>query len=513
MNKDISVIDLFAGPGGLGEGFSGYNETKKNHPFKLALSIEKDKFAHKTLELRAFFRQFSSGSVPREYYLYLAKPTEKAREKLFQKFPLQGNAAKDEAKKMTLGSKENNKIHDLIGAKISKKDNWVLIGGPPCQAYSLVGRSRMKNMPGKDFNKDERHFLYREYLKIISKFSPPVFIMENVKGILSTTVKGKRLFQKILSDLEHPQKLFPNSSKENCRYKIFSLVTEGLIPGYLTPSDYIIRSENYGVPQARHRVILLGIRSNIDISPVHLKSKNELIHLEDVISGLPKIRRRVSKGDDSDQDWINIIKSILRSSWISDPLIKNKLRKEIKKTIRTAKINFNHKSKYKPYKGKHRFLKSWLNDNSLITNCNHEPRGHISEDLQRYFYASCYATTFGKSPNLKEFPVELLPKHKNVKEALKKSLFNDRFRVQLKNKPATTITSHISKDGHYYIHPDSTQCRSLTVREAARLQTFPDNYLFEGPRTSQYQQVGNAVPPLLASQIAAIVYDVLKKMG
>ena len=147
----------------------------------------------------------------------------------------------------------------------------------------------------------------------------------------------------------------------------------------------------------------------------------------------------------------------------------------------------------------------WIIDPSLQDVIQHETRSHMVNDLKRYWFAATRAKETDISPRLSSFPPELQPNHKNAAAASRP--FEDRFRVQVSSGPATTIVSHISKDGHYYIHYDPSQCRSMTVREAARLQTFPDNYLFEGNRTQQYWQVGNAVPPFLARQIAEVVVD------
>ena len=148
-------------------------------------------------------------------------------------------------------------------------------------------------------------------------------------------------------------------------------------------------------------------------------------------------------------------------------------------------------------------VREWVRRDAPQEVVQHEARGHMGSDIARYAYASKYAAKYGVSPKLRHYPDPLLPNHKNARD--KNVPFADRFRVQTWEEPSTTVVSHISKDGHYYIHPDPEQARSLTVREAARLQTFPDNYFFAGNRTEQYHQVGNAVPPFLARQIGQVV--------
>lgn len=500
----IPIIDLFAGPGGLGEGFSALRH-RNRAVFRIGVSIEKDRFAHQTLELRAFFRQFPHRQVPPEYYDYLAGNI--SRDDLFAHFPAKAECARQEAWHAELGSKEFPPavVDARIRKAISNRDEWVLIGGPPCQAYSLVGRSRRKNDP--TFATDEKHFLYQQYLRILAMHRPPVFVMENVKGMLSATVSQEGIFQKIRNDLINPLTVVPEADQtEPLNYRLFSLVTSrDDLDAQVPPEDYVVRAELYGVPQARHRVIMLGIRSDWPHQPGVLRRAEKAVPIEKAIGDLPRLRSGLSKEDDTADNWLAAVRALAHSPGMAEPAVSPDLRKAIKKALRKLKAGLDRGDEFVAGNPAPKFARNWLRDPNLAGFCNHATRGHIREDLHRYLFASQFARTNKKTPGLEDFPKALLPKHENVADAIAGTMFNDRFRVQSKGRPSTTVTSHISKDGHYFIHYDPTQCRSLTVREAARLQTFPDNYFFEGPRTAQYHQVGNAVPPLLAHQIAGIV--------
>jgi DNA (cytosine-5)-methyltransferase 1 len=296
------------------------------------------------------------------------------------------------------------------------------------------------------------------------------------------------------------------------RYRLFSLVSNGTSSnGEVT--NFVVRAEQYDVPQARHRVILLGVRDDLrDVKPEHLKMK-ALVPARQVLDGLPTLRSGLSDGDDGADAWTRCLEDALDRRWLQSAanvagddvhnLIVETIGKLSPPTRGRGKefiecdISCKHESK-------------WFEDKMIGGVCNHIARTHMAKDLHRYLYAACYAKIHGRSPRLADFPKDLLPEHKNVDKAMNGGYFNDRFRVQLPGVPSTTITSHIAKDGHYYIHYAPAQCRALTVREAARLQTFPDNYLFCGNRTAQYVQVGNAVPPLMAREIARIVWNILK---
>lgn len=523
VRGSIPVIDIFAGPGGLSEGFSSVYNDDGGKSFDVRLSIENDPAAHRTLELRSFFRQFRGREIPRAYYDYIAGRTGRdaaAREKLFAQFPEQSVRAQRHAWRATLGeipvSEVKSRVNEALGIGSS---NWVLIGGPPCQAYSLVGRSRMKREKGDAFLTDHRHVLYKEYLRILANHEPTVFIMENVKGLLSSKHENKLIVERIIHDLQRPG--------NGASYRLFSLVSsdnsghEPAFPSKTSPpraKDFLIEAEKFGVPQARHRLVFLGISERFlsgrdGIAIPKLRAAPKRVSLSDVLDGLPRLRSGVSKAADGTDQWKSLLQRAVDTAWFrsmrsaGDTRVAQKIQAMLQqlRAPRADRGDIFVETKFRAP----RKYRRWYCDQRMSGVCNHESRRHIEDDLHRYLFASCYAMVHGVSPKLQDFPTELLPLHKNVNKALANGLFNDRFRVQRSSVPATTITSHIAKDGHYFIHPDPLQCRSLTVREAARLQTFPDNYFFEGTRTDQYRQVGNAVPPLLARQIGEIVRDVL----
>ena len=511
----IPIIDLFAGPGGLGEGFMSLKSNEGKSIFDIKLSIEKNVNAHKTLALRSFFRQFDKNNrqVPKEYYDVLFETDLSKREilieRMFDSFK-EGKIAREEARLIELGSDNwpAKKVDQIIKNQLGENKEWVLIGGPPCQAYSNVGRSRVGGI-SKD---DHRVYLYEEYLRIIKKHKPAIFVMENVKGLLSAKVDDEKVFDWMKRDL-----------KVGNNYEIHSLVKP-----VTKDSDFLIKSEKYGIPQMRHRVILLGIRKDYRHQGKYLKKKNE-VKLKSVVGNLPKVRsglnrsftnyhsteiykngkpkRQYKKVVDTSVNWqkemsknIDQIKAWgeLGLNGLSEGPKEIELGKGSEFVKASNLISRNH------------ILKDWFIDKRLKGVVNHESRSHLTQDLMRYLFASLYVEKYNRFPRLKDYAdhsKDLLPDHANVASGK----FADRFRVQVPEKPATTITSHISKDGHYFIHYDSSQCRSLTVREAARVQTFPDNYLFRGSRTAQYHQVGNAVPPYLAYQIAEIVSNILKQ--
>jgi DNA (cytosine-5)-methyltransferase 1 len=528
-NKEtIPIIDLFAGPGGLGEGFSSLY-SGENRVFDIKLSIEKDESAHKTLQLRAFTRQFSKGVLPDEYYELLREidlnKREELKTRLFERYPEQSEQAKKEAWLCELGRSNfpSKLIDKRIKDELKGKSDFLLIGGPPCQAYSMAGRSRVGGIKAGD----HRVFLYKEYLRIIAVHHPAVFVMENVKGLLSAKVDGEKMFDCILNDLQDPSSVFENTKSP--KYKVYSLSAEPVSfddfgnPIYRDNRDFLIQAECFNVPQKRHRVILLGVREDIEVIPDILTKGLQEVSLKSVIKDLPKLRsglgrsivssktidgkkKRVYKKEiDSNKNWEKNISDYRKEIYSWNGFKSNtklNIIKSSKDGIGSEFVKCSTPKENNP-------LQQWYQDEKLQGACNHQTRTHLMEDLKRYLFASTYAEKNKRFPRLRDYEehsTELLPDHVSAKSGK----FADRFRVQMPECAATTITSHISKDGHYFIHYDPDQCRSLTVREAARIQTFPDNYLFCGPRTAQYHQVGNAVPPYLAFQIAEIVHNLFK---
>jgi len=406
----IKVLDLFAGAGGFSEGFYLNN-------CDLVAHIEMDKEACSTLETRAIFYALKKKKKLNFYNKYLLG--EITKDDIIAKFNLEKE--RDSVIQAEISKKNYAYLIKEVKKRLMGKKLDIIIGGPPCQAYSMIGRSRDVNgMKG-----DKRNFLYKYYIKFLIGLKPKVFIFENVPG-LKTAGGGK-----YLEDME-------------------ILMSEA---GYYTKYK-ILNAADYGVPQNRKRIILVGWDKNLNITEY--------------------------------PDFGEVSRNYLVKDFLSDlPAIKH-----------------GYSMKSRKYKSKSKFLKKVGIQYPFLF--DHTARPHTKHDLAIYKIA-LKEYSKGKLLRYNELPTKLIT-HKNTKA------FLDRFKVvDYEAHAAQTIVAHISKDGHYYIHPDKKQLRSISVREAARLQTFPDSYKFEGSRTAKLKQIGNAVPPMLSRLIAHNLLDKLKK--
>ena len=512
----VPAVDLFSGPGGLAEGFASLRGHRPRRPFRIALSVEMDPAAHRTLWLRAFLRKFRS-EFPEEYYEYangrlVREPDWRAL------YPRQWAEACDETRCLRLGTPKassflRNCLHEIRNAH---NGHTVLMGGPPCQPYSLVGRSRTASLATYDSDQDERQWLYMEYAEALRILRPAVAVMENVRGILSARHNGEPVFPKVLEVLRN--------AGTTGQYHLYGLSVDAVGRPWQdgsAPEDFLVRAEDHGVPQARHRVFVVCIRSDVAVALPErafpkLEPHGTTVRVQDIIGNMPLLRSRLSRGD-SDAAWQSTVREACALVELATPTMtameerryRDALRRALSSTRGTALPHGDQCGGTAIPDSCPPALRDWLYDANITRLPNNETRGHIRADIARYLYGEAFACALGRSPKSTDFPPTLAPRHANWQTGK----FADRFRVQVQHRPSTTITSHISKDGHYFIHPDPRQCRSLTVREVARLQTFPDNYLFHGGRTQQYVQVGNAVPPFLAQQIAAEIGKVFQYLA
>ena len=400
----FSYIDIFAGAGGLSEGFQRNGYIPVAH-------VEMKKEACLTLKTRECFYYLKKHGRIEDYKNYLRR--EITRDELYAMVP---ETVLNSVINETMSEEGMPALFDRIDQlmEVQGIENIdVLVGGPPCQAYSLVGRARSKtNMVG-----DPRNYLYMLYCEVLEKYRPKIFVFENVPGLL--TANGGSNF---------------DDMRERFRKA-----------GYFL--EYrILNSKEYGVLQNRRRVIVIGWREGTDFTYPELDKKEQKYLVDDLFSDLPYIEPGESR---------NVYKckstEYLRESG-----------------IRT--------------------------EDDILT--LHQARPNLERDRKIYRQVIEAWNNGQKRLKYTELPEELCT-HNN------RTAFLDRFKVVAKDMPyAQTMVAHISKDGHYFIHPDIKQARSISVREAARIQSFPDNYFFEGGRTASFLQIGNAVPPLMASAIA-----------
>lgn len=403
--RRYNFIDLFAGCGGLSEGF--YRQG-----FNALAHIEIDHAACETLKTRM------------NYYGY-----------------------EDAEKSVLEADITDSDIVKRISEVVGDNEVDIIIGGPPCQSFSTLGKAKDNN----NMQDDPRNYLFENYVKVLNYFKPKFFVFENVTGLLDTKIKGKRIFGLILKRLRY-------------RYKV--LDDESVI---------VLNATNYGVPQERKRVILIGVRKDIDIEPKKIYESIIKTHY------LP---------DDSEEERTGKEKYVTVREAIGDLPF---LRQGEGQKESNYNVDYSLCSEY---------VKKIRKPSDVIL-LDHVARKNNEKDVERYKVMAENHWNF----------LQLLDYRPDLGHEKKRVFFNS-YKVQWWDMPSKTIIAHLYKDGNQFIHPDSEQGRSITVREAARLQSFPDDFVFEGSRTEQFKQIGNAVPPMLAEAIAKgvkIMLDIIER--
>lgn len=412
-------IDLFAGAGGLSEGFVRAG-------FEPVAHVEKDEAACYTLRTRMARHFLKSINEYEKYVSYLKG--EINRVELYSYIP---KRLLDSVINLPIGAEYNPSIHKIIEKQLEGNDVDLIIGGPPCQAYSIVGRARSKD----NMSQDPRNYLYVQYAKYLEKYQPKLFVFENVLGLKSAK---DGLY------LRNMEKLF---LKKGYNMRLFT-----------------VDANNYGVLQNRKRIIIIGWRIDFAFLPPDLESF--------------RIEHSFKVGD----------------LFTDLPIIK-------------AKGGIDKYSSYSA--NTNDYLQKYLIRNGIDVLTQHIARPQTEQDKEIYRIAVTKWNKSSERLNYNDLP-ERLKTHKN------RHSFFDRFKVVATDQSySQTVVAHIAKDGHYYIHPDIKQNRSISIRESARLQSFPDDYYFEGVKegvnqTPAFRQIGNAVPPLMAYEIALIIKEIAR---
>lgn len=403
----MNYIDLFAGAGGLSEGFNSVG-------FEPVAHIEMNSDAANTLKTRACYYYLKANGQLEAYYNY-----EKGlitRDVLYALVP-------DEVLKSvinaTISEGTINNIFERVDTLLQRNPDWnnlvdIVIGGPPCQAYSVIGRAVRED----SMEDDPRNYLYKLYCRFLRRYHPKMFVFENVPGLL--TANGGKHFENIKRYLRH------------VGYKI----------------DWKeLNAKDFGVLQNRRRIVIIGWRADEDYYYPNFISVKHTYTVNDILKDLPVMQAGESV------------------------------------------------SKYRKTKPSNYLAEYGIRNNSDVLTF-HVARPHIDRDRDIYRRVIDAWNDGHRRLKYCDLPQELRT-HKNITD------FLDRFKIVEGDTAAChTMMAHISKDGHYFIHPDKKQARSITVREAARIQSFPDNYFFEGSRTAAFTQIGNAVPPVMAKAIA-----------